>query len=298
MDKILQTLFELPPFTLYLLIGLLCWSEGAFSLGFMTPGELAVVTGGILVSRGQIEMNILLSVVVLATVAGNATGFYVGRRWGASMLRWAPLQRFFGSAISKSRDFMLRRGEWAIVLSRVSTPTRIVVPFLAGASDVSYRRFVQFDVPASLGWALVYATLGYVLGASWDAIKEITGNAALLVLILFLLAVIIRWMAARVAANRRRVQAWFVLMLRITGSRGIARTLAPGFRWLSRRLNPRMAHGLSVTLSFVALVGAFAGVGLVLSQTQAAQAQRSHSGCWIGELRWPALQSERSSCAR
>jgi|GEM_PF-389595 len=271
MDKILQTLLELSPFTVYLLIGLLCWSEGAFFLGFVTPGELAVVTGGILASYGQIEMDILVGVVVLATVAGNATGFYAGRRWGAGMLGWAPLQRFFGPAILKTQDFMLRRGEWAIVLSRVSTPTRIVVPFLAGASQVRYRRFVMFDVPASLIWALVYTTLGYMLGASWDLIRELSGNAALLVLILFLLAVVIRWVAARVAANRRRVQAWFRLMLRVTGTRGIARALAPGFRWLSHRLNPRVAHGLSVTLSFVALLGAFGGIGLVLSQTRAVQ---------------------------
>ncbi|MDT8408424.1 MAG: DedA family protein [Wenzhouxiangellaceae bacterium] len=271
MDKILQPLLELPPFTVYLLIGLLCWSEGAFFLGFVTPGELAVVTGGILASRDHLEMGILLGVVVLATVVGNATGFYVGHRWGDGMLAWTPLQRFFGPAIRKTQDFMFRRGEWAIVLSRVSTPTRIVVPFLAGASRVPYRRFVLFDVPASLVWAVVYATLGFVLGASWDVIKELSGNAALLVLILFLLAVIIRWVAARVAANRRRVQVLFRLMLRATGTQGIARMLAPGFRWLSRRFDPRLAQGLNLTLSFLALLGAIGGIGLVLSHTQAVQ---------------------------
>nr|WP_240451182.1 DedA family protein [Wenzhouxiangella sp. XN201] len=269
MDKLLQPLLELPPFTVYLLIGLLCWSEGAFFLGFVTPGELAVVTGGILASRGHVEMDILLGVVVFATIAGNATGFYVGRRWGAGMLGWAPLQRFFGPSIRRTQDFMYRRGEWAIALSRVSTPTRIVVPFLAGASEVRYRRFVLLDVPASLVWALVYATLGYVLGASWDVIKEVSGTAALLVLILFLLAVVIRWVAARVAAHRRRVEALFRLTLRVTGTRGIARTLAPGFRWLNRRFDPRLAQGLSLTLGFLALVGAIGGVGLVFSQTQA-----------------------------
>lgn len=269
MDKILQPLFELSPFTVYLLIGLLCWSEGAFFLGFVTPGELGVVTGGILASRGHIEMDILLGVVVFATIAGNATGFYVGRRWGAGMLEWAPLQRFFGPSIRKTQDFMYRRGEWAIVLSRVSTPTRIVVPFLAGASKVRYRRFVLLDGPASLVWAVVYATLGFVLGASWDVLREVSGTAALLVLILFLVAVVIRWLAARVAANRRRVQAFFRLTLRMTGTQGIARTLSPGFRWLSRRFDPRVAQGLSLTLCFLALLGAIGGIGLVFSHAQA-----------------------------
>jgi membrane protein DedA with SNARE-associated domain len=269
MDRILQPLLELPPVTVYLLIGLLCWSEGAFFLGLVTPGELAVVTGGILASRGHLEMTVLLGVVVFATIAGNATGFYAGRRWGGRMLGWAPLQRFFGPTIRSVQDFMFRRGEWAIVLSRVSTPTRVIVPFLAGASEVRYRRFVLLDVPASLVWAVVWATLGFVLGASWDLLREVSGNAALLVLILFLLAVIIRWVAARIVANRRRVEALFRLALRVTGTRGIARALAPGFFWLSRRFDPRVAQGLSLTLSFFALLAAIGGIGLVFSHTQA-----------------------------
>lgn len=269
MEDILQPLFELSPFVIYLLLGLLCWSEGAFFLGFVTPGELAVVTGGILASRGHLEMDVLLGIVVLGTVAGNATGFYVGRRWGGQAMKWAPLERFLGPAIRKTRDFMYRRGEWAVVLSRVSTPTRIIVPFLAGASNVRYRRFVMLDVPASLVWAIVYATLGYVLGASWDVISEVSGTAALLVLILFLLAVFIRWLAARVAANRRRVEALFRLALRVTGTRGIARALAPGVRWLTRRFDPRVARGLSLTLAFFVLLGAIGGIGMVFDHTRA-----------------------------
>jgi undecaprenyl-diphosphatase len=269
MEKLLQPLFELPSLTVYVLIALLCWTEAAFFLGFVTPGELAVVTGGILASRGHLEMDILLGIVLVATVAGNATGFYVGRRWGAGMLGWEPLQRVLGTSIRKSQDFMYRRGEWAIVLSRVSTPTRVIVPFLAGASGVPYRRFVLFDVPASLVWALVWAALGYVLGESWDLLREVSGTAALLVLILFLTAVVIRWVAARIAAHQRRVQALFRLALRATGTRGLARALAPGFRWLARRFDPRLARGLSLTILFVALLGAVGGVGLVFSQTQA-----------------------------
>lgn len=271
MNEILQPLFELPPVAIYLLIAVLCWTEAAFFLGFVTPGELAVVTGGILASRGQIEMAPLLGVVLLATLTGNSTGFYLGRRWGPKVLDWAPLQRLLGSSIRRVQDFMSRRGEWAIILGRVSTPTRIMVPFLAGASGVSYRRFLLFDVPASIAWALVFSSFGYLLGESWNLLQEVTGTAALLVLILFILALVIRWVAARIAANQRRIEALFRLALRATGTRGIARAVAPGFHWLIRRLNPHVARGLSLTIAFGALLGGIAGVGLVITQSRAAE---------------------------
>jgi len=270
MERLFEWLLELSPLTVYLLIGLLCWTEAAFFLGFVTPGELAVVTSGVLAARGQVEYGVLLGVVVLATLTGNATGFYLGRRWGNDVLEAAPLQRFLGAPIAKAQDFMLRRGEWAIVLGRVSTPTRIIVPFLAGASGVHYRRFVVFDVAASLLWALTWITIGYVLGESWNTIRDVSGNAGILILILLVTALIIRWVTVQIAARQRRMQAFFRLTLRATGTRGIARALAPGFRWLGRRLHPGLAQGLSLTVCFMALMLAIASVGLIFTQTRAA----------------------------
>ncbi|WP_410473923.1 VTT domain-containing protein [Guyparkeria sp. TX1] len=260
---------ELSPLTIYLVLGVLCWAEAAFFLGFFTPGEVAVVIGGILASRGQVEMGPVLGVVLSATLLGNATGFYLGRRWGDRMLHWAPLERYFGPSIQRVQGFMQRRGEWAIVLGRVSTPTRIIVPFLAGASEMPYRRFLLFDVPASIIWAITFITLGVVLGASWDVLQEVTGTAALLVLILFIMALVIRWVAARIAANRRRVEEVFLVALRVTGFIGVAQALVPGLHWLSRRFNPSLAQGLSLTLSFLVLLVAAGAVGLVVSQTRA-----------------------------
>lgn len=270
-EALLDALFGLPAGVIYLLVALLCWAEAAFFLGFVTPGELAVATAGVLASRGQVGFLALVTVVVGATLAGNATGFFLGRRWGPGILRWRPLRRVFGPSVARARVFMRRRGEWAIVLGRVATPTRIVVPFLAGASGLSYRRFLTFDLPATLLWAFVWAGLGYVLGESWDVVQAVAGRAAMFVLLLFVVALIIRWVAAKVAANRRRVLAVGRLVLRATGTVGLARRLAPVFGWMGRRLDPRLAQGLSLTVAFLVLLGAVGSVGLVLSQTRAVQ---------------------------
>ena len=269
MDKIIDPLFELPPLTVYLLLAAFCWTEAAFFLGFITPGELAVVTGGILASRADVEFEVLLIVVSCATIAGNATGFYLGRRYGDEVLESAWMQRFLRRPIRTARAFMRERGEWAIVLGRASTPTRVMTPFLAGASGLAYRRFVVFDVFASLLWAVCFLTLGYVLGESWDLIEDISGAASALVLLLVFVALLIRWIATWIAANKRRVQAIFQRTLRATGTQGLARMLAPGFRWTQRRFDPRVAQGLNLTVCFAALVVAIGAIGMVFSQSQA-----------------------------
>lgn len=270
-DRLIEALLGLPATTVYLLVAVLCWAEAAFFLGFVTPGELAVATGGILASRGQLSLTWLVPVVVAGTVLGNATGYFLGRRWGDRFLGWGPLQRLFGGAIAGARVFMQKRGAWAIVLGRLSTPTRIAVPFLAGASAMPYGRFLLFDVPASLAWAVAWAGLGFLLGESWEVLEDVAGTAALLVLILFVSALVIRWVATRIARNQGRIQWAYRRFLVATGMQGVARRLAPTLGWVGRRLDPRLAQGLSLTVAFLVLVGGVAGVGLVMSQTRAVQ---------------------------
>jgi len=267
--RLIELLFGLPALTVYVLIGILCWAEAAFFLGFVTPGELAIATGGILASRGQVALGWLIPIIFVGTIAGNTTGYWLGRWWGTPVLEWKPLQRGFGRGISQARDFMGKRGEWAIVLGRFATPTRIVVPFLVGASGLPYRRFILFDAPTTVVWAIAWTGLGYFLGESWDRIQDVAGTAAILVLILFVTAVVIRWVTARIAANQSRVQAAFRMVLTVTGTRGVARRLAPTFYWLGRRFDPRLAQGLSLTVGFFALIAAVGGVSVVLNQTRA-----------------------------
>ena len=268
-ENVLDLLFGLPPGVIYLAIGLLCWAEAPFFLGFLTPGELAVAAGGALASRGQVSLGWLVCAAVAGTVVGNTMGYHLGRRWGSRILQWRLLQRLLGSSIDRVQAFMARRGEWAIVLSRLTSPARVIMPFLSGASGVPFRRYMMFDVPSAIAWAVVWGALGYSLGGSWQALQEAAGAAAFLVLGLFILALVIRWVAARIAGNRYRVLAIGRLIVGATGVPRLSRALAPAFRWMRRRFDPGLAHGLGVTVWFVALLGAVGAVGLVLIQIRA-----------------------------
>ena len=124
-------------------------------------------------------------------------------------------------------------------------------------------------MPSAIVWATVWGVLGYTLGGSWRALQEAAGAAAFLVLALFFAALVIRWLAARIAANRRRVQSASLVLLRATGLPLLARGLAPARVWLGRRFDPRIARGLGLTVGFGALIGATAGVGLLMLQMQA-----------------------------
>jgi membrane protein DedA with SNARE-associated domain len=63
----------------YLFVGLLCFGEAAFMLGFVLPGETAVIVGGVLASRHHASLPIMVIVVVLSAIVGDSVGYEVGK---------------------------------------------------------------------------------------------------------------------------------------------------------------------------------------------------------------------------
>lgn len=254
---------------IYAAVGVLSWAEAAFFLGLVTPGELAMAAGGALASRGQAALAGVGLAAAFGTVVGNATGYWMGRTWGSRLLEWRPLRRWFGASIDATRAFFARRGEWAIVFGRFASYLRIFVPFLAGASGISFRRFTAFDLPAAVVWSVGWVLVGFALGESWRVLLGAVGPAAFLVLILFVLALAIRWLAVRAA---RRPEAIRGAARRLVATSPVARLrlrLGRILGWLGRRFDPRLARGLGLTLGFLCLLVGVGGVGLVLGHTRA-----------------------------
>lgn len=263
------------------LVAFFTWAEAAFFLGLVTPGEIAMAVGGALATRGQVALSGVAVAAAVGTVTGNVTGYWLGRRWGR-LLDWPPLQRFLGRSIDGSRDFLARRGEWAVVLGQFVSYVRIFVPFLAGASGMSFRRYLAYGVPTAVVWAVGWVLGGYVLGESWRVLQEMTGPAAFLVLVLVLMGLAIRWAAVRVARRRDRVEAAARWLGRRAPVLWIRRHFGTQLHWMGERFDPRIARGLSLTLGFLVLLFGVGVGGVVLAQVEQVQG--------IARLDYPVLE--------
>ena len=71
----------------YTVIAALVFGETAVFVGFVLPGEIAVVLGGVLASRGHLPLPVLITVVVIAAIAGPFVGYEIGRRMGERLGR-------------------------------------------------------------------------------------------------------------------------------------------------------------------------------------------------------------------
>src|SRR5206468_11445681 len=61
--------------------------EASAFLGFLFPGEIAVILGGVLAFNGRVPLPPVIAAAVVGAIVGDTVGYFVGRRWGNQLLR-------------------------------------------------------------------------------------------------------------------------------------------------------------------------------------------------------------------
>lgn len=197
MGAITDWLLNLSGPLVYLVVAALVFSEDAFFVGFVLPGETAAVIGGVIASAHHgVELPVLMIVVVLAAVLGDSVGYEIGRRFGPRLLTTGFATRH-QDRIERSRTFMRERGPAAVFLGRFVALFRAMVPALAGVSLLPYRRFLLFNAAGGLIWGVGFTLLGYLTGAAYKKAASVAGTAAAGVVAGLLLIALVVWAVRR-----------------------------------------------------------------------------------------------------
>src|SRR5437773_4748808 len=60
--------------------------ESSAFVGFIFPGEIAVLLGGVLAFQHRAPLAAVIVAAVAGAIIGDSVGYLVGRRWGRRML--------------------------------------------------------------------------------------------------------------------------------------------------------------------------------------------------------------------
>jgi membrane protein DedA with SNARE-associated domain len=184
----------------YALVGALAFLETSAFVGLLAPGELAVVLGGVLAGRGQMQLPLLIAVVWVAAVAGDTCGFVLGRSLGRRfLLRHGGRVGITEPRLAGVERFFARHGAKAIVTGRFVGVVRALGPFTAGASGMGAGRFVAADVVGAGLWAATFTGLGYLFAEHVGTLLDALHHAQLV-----LGAAAVAALVAVVAVRRRR----------------------------------------------------------------------------------------------
>ncbi len=203
LTSLLQQLLHVPSPVVLLVVGALVFGEAAVFLGFVLPGETAVLLGGFLASTGRLSVVLLAVVVVVAAIVGDSVGYEVGKRFGPRLLQTRLLRRH-AHRIDSARAFLDGRGASAVFVGRFTAFLRAVTPGLAGLSGMRYRRFLVFNAAGGLAWGVGCTVAGYLAGSSYQSVARHLGQGGAAAAALLVVVVLVVW---RVRRRRHRPDA-------------------------------------------------------------------------------------------
>ena len=140
------------------------FAETGLMVGFFLPGDSLLVTAGLFAARGDLDIAWLIPSLMLAAVTGNATGYYIGRRAGRALYSRPNSFFFRRQHLIRTREFYERHGGKTITLAQFMPIVRTFAPVVAGAAEMTYRRFATFNILGAILWINSMILTGYYLG--------------------------------------------------------------------------------------------------------------------------------------
>jgi membrane-associated protein len=145
------------------------FAETGLLVGFFLPGDSLLVTAGLYCTSANPAQAPLLNivtlnlVVILAAIAGDTVGYWIGAKSGPKLFTREQSLLFSKKHLLRTRDFYERHGGKTIIIARFMPFARTFAPVVAGIGQMSYRRFLSYNIFGGIGWVASMTLLGFSL---------------------------------------------------------------------------------------------------------------------------------------
>jgi membrane protein DedA with SNARE-associated domain/membrane-associated phospholipid phosphatase len=230
--------------------------EASAFLGFVFPGEIAVLLGGVLAFNGRVPLPAVIVAAVAGAIVGDTIGYFVGRRWGRRILRGVGarvpfLRHRIDEHLQTAQAYVRRRGGAAVFFGRFTAALRVMVPGLAGMAEIPYGQFAFYNAAGGLIWGTGFVLLGYFAGAAWHRVAADASRAGLALLVAVLVGLVVGRVLRNVREHGERLPDRFARIAPVAWARG---RFPRGSAWLARRIDTTAPSGF--LLSVVVVAGA------------------------------------------
>jgi membrane protein DedA with SNARE-associated domain len=246
--SITDRILALPGWLVVVLVFAFPALEASAFVGFVFPGEIAVILGGVVASQGRIPLWAVIVAAVSGAIIGDSIGYLIGRRWGTHLLhgtlgRLPIIRNDLDKHLDSARAYVQRRRGSAVFFGRFAAALRVLVPGLAGMSDVHYPSFLLYNVAGGALWGAGFAVLGYLAGTGYHRVERIASRVGLGLLALIVVGLVASRVVRRLATRSPGLQAFGDRLAAARAFAFVRRRFPAQMAWGRRRVDPGGARG-------------------------------------------------------
>ena len=148
----------------YLLLFIILFCETGLVVTPILPGDSLIFAAASFGALGQLNIFILIPLVLVAAILGDATNYMIGAKIGKKLIE--SNNRFIKKEyLEKTHKFYEKYGGKTIIIARFVPIVRTFAPFVAGVGEMHYKTFFKYNAAGATLWAVVVLGAGYFLGS-------------------------------------------------------------------------------------------------------------------------------------
>ena len=149
---------------LYVLLFVIIFCETGLVITPFLPGDSLLFAVGALCALGGLNIGIVLPLLLVAAVLGDAANYFIGMTVGPKVFTSSTSKLLNRTHLMKTQAFYDKYGGKTIIIARFIPIVRTFAPFVAGIGKMQYKRFLSFNLIGAVAWVALFIPAGFIFG--------------------------------------------------------------------------------------------------------------------------------------
>lgn len=162
-DKHLGEIISQYGFWTYAILFLIIFCETGLVVTPFLPGDSLLFATGAFCAIGALDVWTSFTLIAVAAIIGDTVNYYIGSKIGHKA--FSGKYKFLKKEhLDKTHQFYEKYGGKTIIIARFVPIVRTFAPFVAGVGEMTYSKFVIYNIVGGIVWSGIFVFAGYLFG--------------------------------------------------------------------------------------------------------------------------------------
>jgi len=155
----------------YLIVFIIIFCETGLVVTPVLPGDSFLFAVGTFAGMGHLDIKLSILLLSVAAVLGDTCNYMIGHYIGPKVFTYKDSRIFKKEYLDKTHHFFEKYGGKTIIIARFIPIVRTFAPFVAGVGEMTYFKFLSYNIIGGLLWVFSVTLCGYFFG-NIEAVKN------------------------------------------------------------------------------------------------------------------------------